>query len=107
MIEKYSEAFSEWLKKNLIVKIQAQIGYKLPSEVDSILAKLSALGNLLKKRNAGSGRETVIKDQHDVPEEFAPLVKRLIIHQRRIVATKLEEPMGKTFHPELIDNLEK
>jgi len=108
MIEKYSEAFAEWLKKNLVVKLQAQIGYKLPSEVDSILAKLSSLGNLLKKRNAGAGRgETVIKEQHAIPEEFAPLVKRLIIHQRRSVATKLEEPMGKTFHPELIDNLER
>jgi diguanylate cyclase (GGDEF)-like protein len=95
MLEKYSEAFAEWLKKNLVVKLQAQIGYKLPSEVDSILAKLSTLGNLLKKRNAGPGRgETVIREQHEIPEEFAPL-------------TKLEEPMGKTFHPELIDNLEK
>jgi diguanylate cyclase (GGDEF)-like protein len=108
MIEKHSDAFAEWLKKNLVVKLQAQIGYKLPSEVDSILGKLSTLGNLLKKRNAGPGRgETAIRERHEIPDEFIPLIKRLAIHQRRLVATKLEEPMGKTFHPELIDNLER
>ncbi len=103
MIEKYSENFTEWLKKNLVVKIQSQIGYKLPSEVDSILAKLSDLIKLLKKRNAGGP----IKEEHAVPDDFAPLIKRVMIHQRRIVASKLEEPMSKTFHPELIGNLEK
>jgi diguanylate cyclase (GGDEF)-like protein len=103
MIEKYSEAFTEWLKKNIVVKLQAQIGYKLPSEVDSILAKLSALANFLKKRNSGGS----IKEEHNIAEDFAPLIKRVIIHQRRIVASKLEEPLSKTFHPELIGNLEQ
>ena len=103
MIEKYSEAFSEWLKKQIVVKLQAQIGYKLPSELDSILAKLSDMNKVLKKRNTAG----VIKDEHSVPDDFAPLIKRIMIHQRRIVASKLEEPLSKTFHPELIGNLEK
>lgn len=109
MVEKYSESFTEWLKKNLVVKLQAQIGYKLPSEVDSILEKLSALAKLLKKRNTGGAArgDHAIKEEHTIPEEYAPLIKRLLIQQRRLVAAKLEEPMGKTFHPELIDNLEK
>ena len=103
MIEKYSESFSEWVKKNLVVKLQAQIGYKLPSEVDNILSKLSSLGNLLKKRNAGGA----LKEEHSLPDEYSPLIKRMVIHQRRIVASKLEEPMSKTFHPELLGNLDK
>ena len=103
MIEKYSEAFSEWLKKQIVVKLQAQIGYKLPSELDSILAKLSDMSKVLKKRNSGGA----IKAEHSVPDDFAPLIKRIMIHQRRIVASKLEEPLSKTFHPELIGNLEK
>jgi diguanylate cyclase (GGDEF)-like protein len=102
MIEKYSETFTEWLKKNLVVKLQSQIGYKLPSEVDNILSKLSSLGTFLKKRNAGGQ----IKEEHNVSDDYAPLIKRMVIHQRRIVAAKLEEPMSKTFHPELIGNLE-
>jgi diguanylate cyclase (GGDEF)-like protein len=103
MIEKHSEAFTEWLKKNLVVKIQAQIGYKLPSELDSILSKLSSLGTLLKKRNAGGHP----KEEHTLADDYASLIKRILIHQRRIVASKLEEPLSKTFHPELIGNLEK
>ena len=103
MIEKYSESFSEWLKKNMVVKLQAQIGYKLPSELDSILARLSSLIILFKKRNAGIPH----KEEYSIPEEYCPLMKRVIIHQRRIVASKLEEPLSKTFHPELIGNLEK
>src|SRR5688572_25127565 len=102
MIEKYAESFTEWVKKNLVVKLQAQIGYKLPSEVDNILSKLSSLGNLLKKRNAGA-----LKEEHSLSDEYAPLIKRMVIHQRRIVASKLEEPMSKTFHPELLGNLDK
>lgn len=109
MIEKYSEAFNDWLKKNIVVKLQAQIGYKLPSELDTILAKLSELSKVLKKRNSGgTGRpEAAIKDEHNLSDDFAPLIKRIIIHQRRIVASKLEEPLSKTFHPELIGNLEQ
>src|SRR5690349_9720575 len=108
MIEKYVESFSDGLKKNIVVKLQAQIGYKLPSELDSVLAKLSALGMLLKKRNGAGGRgETVVKEQHDLPEEHIPVIKRVMLQQRRQVAAKLEEPMGKTFHPELLGNLEK
>src|SRR5688572_11364908 len=91
LIEKNSENFFEGLKKNLVVKLQAQIGYKLPSELDSVLTKLSSLISLLKKRNsAGSSRgETVIKEEHKIPEEYAPLIKRVILQQRRIVASKL------------------
>ena len=108
MIVKYVESFSDGLKKNIVVKLQAQIGYKLPSELDSVLAKLSALGMLLKKRNGAGGRgETVVKEQHDLPEEHIPVIKRVMLQQRRQVAAKLEEPMGKTFHPELLGNLEK
>jgi diguanylate cyclase (GGDEF)-like protein len=103
MIEKYSEAFSEWLKKNIVVKLQAQIGYKLPSEVDTILAKLSEMTKFLKKRNSTGS----IKEEHTLSDDYAPLIKRIIIHQRRIVASKLEEPLSKTFHPELIGNLEQ
>ena len=101
MIEKYAESFTDWMKKNLVVKLQAQIGYKLPSEVDGILAKLSSLGNFLKKRNSGGA----MKEEHNISDEFAPLIKRMVIHQRRIVASKLEEPMSKTFHPELLGNI--
>jgi diguanylate cyclase (GGDEF)-like protein len=108
MIEKHSENFFEGLKKNIVVKLQAQIGYKLPSELDSVLARLSSLIALLKKRNsAGSGRGETIKEEHLIPEEFTPLIKRVILQQRRLVASKLEEPMSKTFHPELIGNLEQ
>jgi diguanylate cyclase (GGDEF)-like protein len=109
MIEKHADSYLEGLKKNIVVKLQAQIGYKLPSELDSVLARLSALITLLKKRNsAGGGRsEAAIKDDHAISDEFAPLIKRVILQQRRIVASKLEEPLSKTFHPELIGNLEK
>lgn len=103
MIEKYADAFHDWFKKNIVVKLQAQIGYKLPSEVDTILTKLSDMVKFLKKRNAGGA----LKEEHSVAEEYAPLIKRIMIHQRRIVASKLEEPLSKTFHPELIGNLEK
>ncbi len=102
-IEKYSEAFTEWVKKNLVVKLQAQIGYKMPSEVDAVLAPLSGLIALLKKRNAGGK----IREEHEIPVEYLPLIKRLILHQRRVLASKQEEPLSKTFHPELIANLEK
>lgn len=109
MVEKHAESFLEGIKKNIVVKLQAQIGYKLPSELDSVLAKLSAFLTLLKKRNStGQGRgETAIKGEHNIPEEHVPLIKRIILQQRRIVASKLEEPLSKTFHPELIENLEK
>ena len=102
-VEKYAEAFTDWMKKNLVVKIQAQIGYKMPGEVEAVLAPLDALIKLLKKRNVGGK----IKEEHDLPEEFAPLVKRLILQQRRALASSLEEPLSRTFHPELIANLEK
>jgi diguanylate cyclase (GGDEF)-like protein len=102
-IEKYAEAFAEWMKKNLVVKLQAQIGYKMPSEVDAVLSPLSALTAVLKKRNGGGK----IREEHEVPEEYASLVKRLILHQRRLMASKLEEPLSKTFHPELFANLVK
>jgi len=109
MIEKQSESFFEGLKKNIVVKLQSQIGYKLPSELDSVLAKLSALIGLLKKRNSGgNGRaEPAIREEHSIPDEYAPLIKRVVLQQRRIVASRLEEPLSKTFHPELIGNLEK
>jgi diguanylate cyclase (GGDEF)-like protein len=108
LIEKQSESYLEGLKKNIVVKLQSQIGYKLPSELDSVLGRLSALIQLLKKRNQGEGgREIAIRDEHAVPEEFASVIKRVVLHQRRIVASRLEEPLSKTFHPELIGNLEK
>jgi diguanylate cyclase (GGDEF)-like protein len=103
MIEKYVDSFTDGLKKNIVVKLQAQIGYKLPSELDSVLAKLSALGMLLKKRNTGG----TIKAEHNIPEDHVPVIKRVMLNQRRLVASKLEEPLSKTFHPELIGNLEK
>lgn len=109
MLEKLSESFFDGLKKNIVVKLQAQIGYKLPSELDSVLAKLSSLIALLKKRNSGgNGRaEPVIREEHTLPDDYAPLIKRVVLQQRRIVASRLEEPLSKTFHPELIGNLEK
>ncbi len=109
LIEKQSESFFEGLKKNIVVKLQSQIGYKLPNELDSVLAKLSALITLLKKRNSGgNGRaEPAIREEHSIPDEYAPLIKRVVLQQRRIVASRLEEPLSKTFHPELIENLEK
>ena len=102
-IEKYAEAFTELFKKTLVLKLQAQIGYKMPSEVDAVTGPLSSLINLLKKRNAGGK----IREEHDIPEEFVPLIRRLVLHQRRVMASKQEEPLSKTFHPELIANLEK
>lgn len=108
LIEKQSESYLDGLKKNIVVKLQAQIGYKLPSELDSVLGRLSALIQLLKKRNQEEGgREIAIREEHAVPEEFGPIIKRVVLHQRRIVASRLEEPLSKTFHPELIGNLEK
>ncbi len=102
-IEKYAEVFTGLVKKDLVLKLQDQIGYKMPSEVDAVLSPLAALIAWLKKRNSGGK----IREEHEVPEEFTPLIRRLILHQRRSTASKLEEPLSKTFHPELIANLER
>ncbi len=102
-IEKYAEGFSESLRKTLVVKLQAQIGYKMPSEVDAVLSPLDSLIKFLKK----SVMVGKIRENLDIPQEYAPLIKRLILYQRRAMASKLEEPLSKTFHPELIANLEK
>lgn len=103
VLEKYSEGFIDSVKKSLVAKLNAQIGFRMPSEVEGLLARLHALVSWLQRREEdGAPRES-----YAIPEDHLPAVKRLVLWQRRALATKLEEPLSKTFHPELIANLER
>jgi diguanylate cyclase (GGDEF)-like protein len=103
ILEKYTDGFAEYVKKSLVNKLQAQIGYRMPSEVDAVLARLQALAAWLPRRQD----ENPAKEIFHIPDEHLPTIKRLVLWQRRVMATRLEEPLSKTFHPELIANLER
>jgi diguanylate cyclase (GGDEF)-like protein len=103
VLEKYTDGFVESVKKTLVAKLQSQIGFRLPSEVDHVLSRLAALGSWLQRRE----EDGPPKEIYRIPDDHLPVVKRLVLWQRRVLATKLEEPLSKTFHPELIANLER
>lgn len=103
MLEKYADGFIDSVKKNLVARLQAQIGYRMPSEVEGVLSRLNGLSSWLQRRKD----DGVPRERYPVPEEHLPVIKRLVLWQRRALATKLEEPLSKTFHPELIANLER
>lgn len=93
--------FQQALEAELAEPIRAQLRDYQPPELTDLAQELTLIGRQLGQQSGGGESSFVVHDIH------ARLLKAVVAHQRRALASEIDEPRRRTGHREAIRYLEK
>src|SRR6266478_2696978 len=92
------KAFEGMFSATVTAPLYQVIPYQRPpSEINSLLERLKAAGQEIGKQ--------AIKDQVVVDDEVNPILRLIILRQRRVLASQLNTYRDRTLHSEIVEDL--
>jgi diguanylate cyclase (GGDEF)-like protein len=91
----FMNSFSNGVERQLSSELPF---YTAPPEIVLFKTQVSGLGNELSKQPVDGPVE--------VADEVLPVIKAVVLHQRRELASQLDEPRGRTSHPSLLQSFD-
>lgn len=99
-IQECLSAFHDWFEQSIVSVVRNEVGYyKAPAEISTIQEQLHNLEAELTKVPSSAPLE--------LASVYVPLVKTMVTQRRRTIATHLEVPKARTWHPQLRDSLDE